>query len=81
MARETLYLVQGWAAGKGKGLKPDQPQQFKTADAAVRAAERLAPLRIGVVAYTTEVDEEVGYYGDPVIQFRAGRLPPPFGED
>jgi hypothetical protein len=80
MSRETLFLVQAWAAGKGRGMKADQPLQFKNAEAAVRSAQRLEPIRLGVVAYKTEVDEEVGHYGDPEILFSAGRLPPPFGD-
>lgn len=82
MARETLHLVQAYASGRGKALKAEQAQQFKTPEAARRAAERLAPVRLGVVAYSITVDADLGEYDDtPTVLFKAGQLPPPFNED
>ena len=45
MAKETIYLMQAYIAGRGKALKAEQAVGCKTAEEARRKAERLAPLR------------------------------------
>lgn len=76
MARETVYVVQTYIAGKGNGLKADPPVSCKSADAACRKAERLAPTKIGVVAFASSGDQDLGDYDDaPTVIFKAGRLP------
>ncbi len=81
MARETVHIVQAYIAGRGKGLKAEQPMGCKDAAEAARRAERLAPAREGVVAYSASADVEMGDYDDnPVILFKAGRLPTPWDE-
>ncbi len=81
MARETVHLVQAYVAGRGKALKAEQMIGCKTAEEARRKAERLAPLRLGVVAFSTSADTEMGDYDEnPVVLFKAGQLPPPFDE-
>jgi hypothetical protein len=42
MARETTYFVQAFDAGKGGNLKADAPISCKSANGALRTAERLA---------------------------------------
>ena len=82
MAKETVYIVQSYIAGRGKALKAEQQVGCKTAEEARRKAERLAPLRLGVVAFAATADVEMGDYDDnPQILFKAGRLPPPWNED
>ncbi len=82
MSRESVHIVQAYIAGRGKGLKAEPQVGCKTAEEARRKAERLAPLRGGVVAFTATADVEMGDYDDnPTILFRAGRLPPPFDDD
>ena len=82
MARQTVYVVQGFRAGKGRGLKADNPIACRSADAARRTAERLAPLRLGVVAFSTSGDADTGDYDDePSIIFKTGQLPMPFSEE
>jgi hypothetical protein len=82
MARETVYILQTYVAGRGKGLKAEQQVGCKTAEEARRKAERMAPLREGVVAFAATADVEMGDYDDnPHILFKAGRLPPPWNED
>jgi hypothetical protein len=79
MAKETVYIVQSYVAGRGKGLKAEQQVGCKNAAEALRKAERLGPLREGVVAFAATADTELGDYDEnPVILFRAGRLPHPF---
>ena len=80
MAKETVYIVQSYVRGRGKGLKAEQQMGCKTAEEARRKAERLSPLRIGVVAFSASADVELGDYDEPVILFRSGELPHPFTE-
>ena len=81
MPRETVHIVQSYVAGRGKGLKAEQPVGCKDAAEAARKAERLAPVREGVIAYTVSADVEMGDYDEnPVVLFRAGRLPSPWDE-
>ena len=65
--------------GRGTGLKADRPIPCKSADAARRTAERLAPTKLGVVAFSSSGDAELGEFDDqPTILFRAGQLPDAF---
>ncbi|MDR3507527.1 MAG: hypothetical protein P4L64_06475 [Caulobacteraceae bacterium] len=81
MAKETIYLVQAFVAGRGKALKAEQAVICKSAEEARRKGERLGPLRLGVVAFTTSGDAEMGDYDEtPTILFKTGQLPPPFDE-
>jgi hypothetical protein len=82
MTIETVHIVQTYVSGKGRMLKAEPQIGCKDAEEARRKAERLAPLRLGVVAYTVSADTELGDYDEePTIIFQAGRLPPPFGEE
>ncbi|MBI1405990.1 MAG: hypothetical protein GC145_07685 [Caulobacter sp.] len=82
MAAETVHLVQAYTAGKGRAIWKAEPAVgCKTAEEARRKAERLGPLRLGVVAYSISADVEMGDYDEnPVLLFKAGSLPPPFDE-
>jgi hypothetical protein len=81
MAMETVYIVQSYVAGRGQALKAEPQVGCKTAEEARRKAERLGPLRLGVVAFEVSADTELGDYDEnPKILFRAGRLPPPFDD-
>jgi len=80
MARETIYLVQAFVA-KGKGLRAETPVACRSAEAARRMAEKLAPAKAGIVAFSTAGDAELGEYDDePTVIFRSGALPHPFGD-
>ncbi len=81
MARETLYIVQSYGAGKGNRLKADTPIPCKSAETALRTAERLASTKLGVIAFSSSADPERGDYDDePVIIFKTGRLPAQFDD-
>ena len=81
MARETIYLVQTFKAGKGIRLDADTPVKCRSLEAARRMAEALVPTKAGVVAFSSSGDAELGDYDDePVIIFKAGRLPAAFEE-
>ena len=82
MPSETVHILQAYVAGRGKALKAEPQVGFKTADEARRKAERLAPLRLGVVAFSVTADVEMGVYDEqPTILFKSGQLPPPWDED
>ena len=79
MARETLYFVQAFNPGRGGNLKADAPVACKTENGALRTAERLALTKLGVVAFSSTGDAEMGDYDDePTVIFRNGQLPPAF---
>lgn len=81
MTRETVHIVQTYVTGRGNRLKADAPVPCKSAEAARRAAERLAQTKIGVIAFSSSGDQELGEYDDePVIIFKSGRLPPQFDD-
>ena len=67
--------------GKGRSLKADVPIPCRSAETARRTAERLAPAKAGVVAFSTAGDAELGDYDDePTIIFKTGQLPAHFEE-
>jgi hypothetical protein len=79
MARETIYFVQSFNAGRGSNLKADAPIACKSEAAAVRTAERLALSKLGVVAFSSTGDPEMGDYDDePTVIFRNGKFPSAF---
>ncbi len=78
MVRETIFLVQAFIA-KGNSLSAESPVACSSAEAARRMAEKLAPAKAGIVAFSTSGDAELGEYDEePTILFRTGLLPPPF---
>ncbi|MGJ4926412.1 DUF1488 domain-containing protein [Bradyrhizobium sp. HKCCYLS2038] len=64
MARETIYVVQAFSAGRGGRAKADTPIACKTEASAIRTAERLASSKAGVVAFSSSADPEMGDYDD-----------------
>jgi hypothetical protein len=81
MTRQTTHVVQAFVAGRGMALKAEKPVACKTAEEARRKAERMAGTKLGVVAFSTSGDAEMGDYDDqPDILFKAGRLPSQFEE-
>jgi len=82
MANETVHILQTYIAGRGKNLKAEPQVGCRDAEEARRKAERLAPLRLGVVAFSITADVEMGVYDEnPTILFKSGQLPPPWNED
>ena len=79
MTRETAFIVQSFGGSRSNGLKADRQILCKTADAARRMAERLAATKMGVVAFSTSGDADLGEFDDqPVILFKSGQLPDAF---
>ena len=71
----TMYLVQAFKQ-VGRKLVADPVQTTKTAEKAMATAERLAPTRAGVIAFSQEVDVEADSYGEPRILLKLGDLSP-----
>lgn len=71
----TTYTVQSFTLKSGK-LVADQPKPLKTERAAIALAERLGPLKAGVVAFSQDVDVGTDTYDDPKVLVRYGKLPP-----
>jgi hypothetical protein len=81
MARETLFLVQAFRLGKGTRLTADTPVRCRSPELAQKRAQDLVSTRAGVIAFSTSGDAELGEYDDePIIIFKAGRLPAAFEE-
>jgi hypothetical protein len=77
VAQETVYIVQSFRAGRGARLVADPSVACKSELTARRTAERLANTRVGVIAWSRTGDAELGDFDeDPIILFRAGRIPP-----
>lgn len=78
----TLNIVQTFTQPKGKRLVADQPMQMKTAEEAIRRAERAAEHKAGVVAFQQHVDAETDEVDEAVrILFKAGQLPAQFADE
>ena len=76
LAEETVYIVQSFRAGRGTRLLTDPFVACKSELTARRTAERLAQSRVGVIAWSRTGDAELGDFDEePVVLFRAGRLP------
>lgn len=71
----TMFFAQGFRQ-KGRKLEPDPPQAARSPEAAIALAERLAPARAGVWAYSQNIDVETDSYDEPTVLFKAGTLPP-----
>ena len=71
----TAYLVQGFTQ-KGAKLVADVVKPCKTEAIAIANAERLGPIRAGVVAFSQEVDIETDTYDRPIVLLEIGKIPP-----
>jgi hypothetical protein len=74
-AMPTAYLVQAFRQ-KGNKVVPDPVTSCRTEASAIAMAERLAPSRVGVVAFSQEVDVETDTYDEPKVLRKLGTLPP-----
>ncbi|HTJ59551.1 MAG TPA: hypothetical protein VL418_18610 [Devosiaceae bacterium] len=71
----TMYSVQAFTL-KGNKLVADTVKQCKTESSAIDTAERLAPGKAGVVAFSQEVDLQTDAYDEPQVLLKIGKLPP-----
>ena len=76
MTRETAFIVQTFAAGRGMALKADRQVSCESADAARRMTDRLVATKLDVVAFSTSGDAELDEFDDqPVILLRGAAYP------
>lgn len=80
VALETKYIVQAFTAA-GRGLRADTPIVCRSAELARLKAERLAGVRVGVVAFSVTADTDMGEYDEtPTVIFKSGRMAPAFDD-
>ena len=72
---ETIYVVQGFTAGKRGSLQAMQPLTFQTESQARNRAERMGETCLGVMAFAQTADIDAGEYSDPVMLVQLGRVP------
>lgn len=75
MAKKTLYVVQPYELGKRGALKAGVPLEVRTADDAMRVAERMALVKAGAVAFSRAVDAESEDADEPELIGRFGTTP------
>ena len=81
MTVNTVYVVQAFTQ-RGRKLAAEPPVSCKTEEEAIRKAERMAPLRTGVIVFRQDVDEETGEVEDGAkVLFRSGELPQSMQEE
>jgi hypothetical protein len=73
--QETVYVVQGFTAGKRGALVPMPPMTFKTESQARERAARLGETCQGVIAFAQTADIDAGDYAEPVVLERLGVVP------
>lgn len=71
----TYFVVQSFQRGKKGIVMPDTPVQAATRDQALRLAERLAPTKQAVVAFSRTGDAKDGEWEPAVILAVHGHVP------
>jgi len=69
------YIVQSFYE-QGRRLIADQPRKVNSEKAAIDGARRLVERKAGVVAFSVVYDVESEVTSEPVVLFKAGKLPP-----
>jgi len=72
---ETIYVVQGFKAGKRGRTEAMTPLSFKTEAEARRRAVRLSETCLGVIAFAQAANPETGDYADPIMLESIGDVP------
>lgn len=75
LAEKTIYIVQRFEK-QGRRLVQGRQMDFKTADEAIKRAERDAGRSAGVIAVQQAVDTETGeVLEEPIILAQHGEVP------
>ncbi|MDF4024103.1 hypothetical protein P3W24_03845 [Luteibacter sp. PPL201] len=72
---ETIYVVQGFEAGKRGALKAMPPVTCATESQARDGAERMGVRCAGVIAFAQTADIDAGGHSDPVVLLQLGQVP------
>lgn len=75
MTIQTTFIVQAFRLNKRGKLEAEPSVAANSAANAKARAEKLSPMRAGVIAYQITADAEMGDYGEPVTLARYGTLP------
>jgi hypothetical protein len=71
-----LIVVVAFSRADNDELVPAyDPMQFDTPEDAVRMARYLAAKCAGVLAWSREVQPDIGAYGPPTMLFQSGEVP------
>lgn len=75
MAKKTFYVVQPFFAGKRGALKAGLPMEVRNAADAERIALRMSLVKLGAIAFSTDVEPESGDAEPPVLIASFGQVP------
>ncbi|GLK84455.1 hypothetical protein [Ancylobacter defluvii] len=75
MAKKTFYVVQPFEAGKRGAIKAGIPMEVRNAADAERIARRISLVKLGAIAFSTEVEPESGDADPPVLIASFGQVP------
>jgi len=75
MTKKTFYVVQPFEAGKRGKVKAGTPMEVRNASDAERVAKRMSLVKLGAIAFSTEVETESGDAEPPVMIATFGAVP------
>jgi len=75
MTKKTFYVVQPFEAGKRGKMKAGIPMEVRSAADADRVAKRMSMVKLGAIAFSTEVEPESGDAEPPVLIASYGEVP------
>jgi hypothetical protein len=73
--RFTYHVVLSFYLSKRGTVEADQPIEAESAASAIRVAQRLAPHKVAVVAFSRTGDAATGYFTDAEVLWQCGELP------
>ncbi|MCB4771448.1 hypothetical protein LGR54_22820 [Ancylobacter sp. Lp-2] len=75
MPKKTFYVVQPFEAGKRGAIKAGIPMEVRSAADAERVARRMSMVKLGAIAFSTDVEPESGDADPPVLIATFGQVP------
>lgn len=75
MIKKTFYVVQPFEAGKRGRVKAGVPMEVRSAADAERVAKRMSLVKLGAIAFSTDVEPESGDADPPVLIASFGAVP------
>ena len=75
MTKKTFYVVQPFEAGRRGAIKAGIPMEVRSAADAERVARRISLVKLGAIAFSTDVEPESGDADPPVLIASFGQVP------
>ena len=75
MTKKTFYVVQPFEAGKRGRVTAGVPMEVRSAADAERVARRMSLVKLGAIAFSTDVEPESGDADPPVLIASFGAVP------